>query len=124
MMPESTRRGALPQVPELDQDTLAALPAGTVLYHNVLAFGKEQEPAECVVVGKMRLLPKSPERFALPVRRRYGDKAKTMLTWMSRGLWRLTKEPPTEQRIVRSRRLQVPSPVGEDVPRLRRTRRS
>lgn len=90
----------------VDLSVAKTLRRGDTLYHNILAFDREdgtKYPATCRVAGKVRELPEgNPERFAIPVVRGYGDKARTQLTWMSRDLWRTTPEPVRSARRVRA----------------------
>lgn len=108
------------------------LKRGDILYHNILEFGLvegEKEPATCTVTGKVRKI-QGVEMYELPVKRNYGNKEATVLTRMSRDLWRTTREKLTPPRIHRERSVPTQAPEPEPstaddktpVMRVRRTR--
>lgn len=119
----------------IDLEVAMTLKRGDILYHNILEFGgldEEKSPATCRVAGKVRVLPEgNVERYELPVVRGYGSKERTVLTWMSRDLWRTTPEKAVVRRVVRTRHTATYSSI-QDQPaadpevtpaRIRRTRR-
>lgn len=103
----------------VDMEVARTLKRGDILYHNILEFGglgEPKTPATCKVLGKVRVLDgHNPERFAIPVIRQYGDKARATITWMSRDLWRTTPERATTvRRVVRSRAVRVSADEDSD----------
>ena len=114
----------------LTYEAALTLKRGDILFHNILEFGLvegEKDPATCTVAGRVRKVP-GPEQFELPVVRNYGDHARTLLTRMSRDLWRTTPEKVVPTRLRRARDVPTQAlpeehPAEADKPPVKRVSR-